>query len=612
MVAAQLSRLSQAPASLSFLVASSGCGLILWLLLPALIPERGIIGEIEHILRFAVFVLVPLELQFAANINRAGRADSLYAWLLGLYWPGAIGVAASFAVFSEPGAAAAIAVVPWLLLTFAGALLALRRLLARGATPVAELLIDLGWIYWPVGAIWLLASRLGFELMGFPGKIVILTAVHFHFAGLAAPLIVGLAGRYLEYRPGASGPARMYRLGALLVAAGIPLTALGIAASPLIEWIAAVAIVIGLALTMGLVLVRLVPRLVFSKGPAGFARRFAALLLGAAAGSVFVSMWFAFRFATGEYLGESKLAGAPVPIDAMVVLHGWWNALGFAGLGVIAFAILRPEMHRFRPGIPFSRLSSKGKVGRDFFERSGWIDDAPNASTPVGLVDDLQSYDGLDFSVARLHPDIREFYEHTDDFELSVTPRWRWFMLPAARLYSKLSSRLEQMNFPILPTDSAMTSRILPIRDVADGRSGVRAWVRHYDASGQAIYAAAYASHRAAGRTFMNIAFPVPGGNITSILRLQNLDAALDGKNDAGGIALTSRPHPIAPGDEGVYFANRIAPLRLPINETITVYTRDMPGGRSIACGGDLVAHHRMWLFGFVFLELEYCIQRKA
>ncbi|MEQ9367122.1 MAG: YndJ family transporter, partial [Leptospirales bacterium] len=372
---------------------------------------------------------------------------------------------------------------------------------------------------------------------------------------------------------------------------------------------------------------------------AAIARCCAALLLAAAACSVFVSMWFAFRFATGEYFGESKLAGPPVAIDAMVVLHGWWNALGFAGLGVVGFAILRPAMRRFPPGIHFSRLASKGRVGKDFFERSGLIDDSATAGagsgtpgeeatripgerastgkrnsldgkapSPSGLVDDLSTYDGVEFSAARLHPGIREFYEHTIRFELSVLPRWRPLMLPAARLYRKLSSRIEQMNFPTAREDAAMTSRLFAIKDAADGRSGVRAWVRHYNASGRAIYAAAYASHRYGGRAFMNIAFPMPGGNLTSILRLSHLATP----GDAGGVALTSRSHPTEPGDEGVYFANRLAPLRLPIDETITVYSREMSGGRSIACDGELVAFHRMWLFGFVFLELEYCIKRSA
>lgn len=612
-------------------------GYFVWVSLPDFTLTRGIIGEIESILCFAVLVLTPLELSFARSVDRFGRISILYVWMLRLYAPAALGVIVSFVVLQTPGSdetLAALCILPWLVLTLLSALHAARRLTARGTTPIAEMVFDLGWIYWPVGAIWLAASRYGYELMGFPGKIVILTAVHFHFAGLAAPVIVGLVGRYLEYdAPGGDskrdratrrGPSRVYRVAAILVALGIPLTAVGIAASPLVELLAAASVATGLVLTMSLVVIRLIPR-VFSLDIPAFARGAAVIFLAVAAGSVFVSMWFALRFATGEYIAENLAAYLPgplaelpgpvgVPIDAMVLRHGWWNALGFTGCGLIAFAILRPRSRRFPAGIPFSRLSARGRVGRDFFERNGLID--VRDAQPTGLVDDLQFYSGPEFSATRLHPMIREFYERTADFELSVRPFWKPFMRPAAWIYHRyISSRLEQMNFPLQnkTTGNAreeMTSRILPIRDAADGRSGARAWVRHYNDSGKAIYAAAYASHRYLHRTFMNIAFPIPGGNITSVLRLDHLTEA----GDAGGLALTSRPHPDAPGDEGVYFANRWWPLRLPINETIFVYARGMSGARDINCtdGGDLTARHRMWLFGVVFLELEYCIRRRG
>src|ERR1700689_2369591 len=49
-------------------------------------------------------------------------------------------------------------------------------------------------LYLPVGCAWLVASRLGLSPMGFQEPIVLLTAVHFHFAGFAAPLLALAAG----------------------------------------------------------------------------------------------------------------------------------------------------------------------------------------------------------------------------------------------------------------------------------------------------------------------------------------------------------------------------------------------------------------------------------
>jgi hypothetical protein len=50
-------------------------------------------------------------------------------------------------------------------------------------------------LYLPIGGAWLVASRLGIQPLGFGDTIVLLTAVHFHFAGFAAPVLAGLAGR---------------------------------------------------------------------------------------------------------------------------------------------------------------------------------------------------------------------------------------------------------------------------------------------------------------------------------------------------------------------------------------------------------------------------------
>lgn len=604
-------------------------GLLVWLALPRILPARGIIGEIEHVLLFAVLVVVPLALELLSQPDRHQQLPRV------LFWDSAVPVrwqpfAAALVVLSlvlDHGllpVCSALLCVPWLLLTLMAAAHALRRLLARGFYPIAECVQDLGWIYWPVGAIWLIAHRLEWELMGFPGKIVILTAVHFHFAGLAAPLVVGTMARLLEYpRPASRALQKLVRISALLVAAGIPLTAAGIAASPLIEWMAATAIAIGLWTAALLWLWRLVPALLRGDAlPAGdvllyatWRVRLAGFALVVACASVLSSMFFAVRFAFGEYFPRWS-----VPIDAMVIQHGWWNALGFAGCGLLACLLLRPASRRLPAGIPFSRLKSdwhRLRVGPDFFERSGLIDPDQRAR---GLCDDLREYTDRHFDAGRVHPDVRAFYEDTDRFTLSFDFEWRPLFRQPARVYRWLiSSRLEQMNFPVEHASEvesthahegpgelaaqAMVSQIVPLRDAIDGRTRVRGWVRYYKESGAGIYSAAYAAHHHAGRAFMNIAFPVPFGSMTSVLRFANLAN--------GAIELTSLPRNDSdgPGDEGVYcvFAASARAealpcgLRLPINETIRVY----PAQDSELA---LTAEHQMWLCGVPFLKLRYFI----
>jgi hypothetical protein len=203
-------------------------------------------------------------------------------------------------------------------------------------------------------------------------------------------------------------------------------------------------------------------------------------------------------------------------------------------------------------------------------------------------------------------PSVRAFYEDTAAFDLRLFPRWRGRASRLARGYAGLSARLEQVHYAV--ADGAgvdIESRIVALDPNADGRAGVRGWVRWYKASGRAIYVAAYATHRDAFRAYMNIAFPLPGGNLASILRPEN--------QGAGGLLLTSKPHPVRPGHEGVYFHSTLVPVRLAINETILVWSigdgaapRDLVG-RS----GPLtvaVARHDVWLLGVHLLTLDYAI----
>jgi hypothetical protein len=87
-------------------------------------------------------------------------------------------------------------------------------------------------------------------------------------------------------------------------------------------------------------------------------------------------------------------------------------------------------------------------------------------------------------------------------------------------------------------------------------------------------------------------AFPLPGGNLTSIHRLET--------DRIQGLTLTTLPACEDPGDDGVWFANPWLPLRLPINDRIRLWPDDT----------GVKALHEMWLFGIRFLTLDYRIVR--
>ena len=97
--------------------------------------------------------------------------------------------------------------------------------------------IDAGLIYVSVGGVWLFLCRLGARPLGFGVAIVLLTAVHFHYSGFAAPILVGMTGRQIAE----SDPSSWHTFRALAIAVilGTPLLAAGITFSRTLETLAA-------------------------------------------------------------------------------------------------------------------------------------------------------------------------------------------------------------------------------------------------------------------------------------------------------------------------------------------------------------------------------------
>jgi len=470
--------------------------------------------------------------------------------------------------------------VPYLLFSGAAALHGLARLAGRSELLHEEVAIDFALLCLPVGAVWMLAYLADATLAGFSGLWVILTAIHFHFAGFGCLLIVGVLGRRL-WASRRSTP-RAWKLHPFLawgLMAALPLLAAGIAGSRAIE-VVGVGCYVALLPPLAILLIRSATTL----GP----RRMAQALLVVAGlallgSTTLAALWGLFR-------------PSLVPLPTMVRFHGSLNAIGFVGLGLLALRLLAPASRANPAGLVFSRLSSTGRTGPAFFERL-----APTGrSHPTGLVDDFTEYARPDFDPLRIDPEIRRFYEQTANYTLWVVPEWKPGFRLGGKLWGAMARRVQQL---VLPSDTALQRHgvkgaIVAVDDLADGRQRVRGWIRTYVSDGMPIYVAAYSSHVINGMRYMNIAFPLPFSNLSSILRL-------DHDSPTGtGLRLTSCALAEAPGgDQGVYLANRLLPVRLPLNETIWVWKSDEPAVV-------LRARHEMWLFGVKYLELDYFIER--
>lgn len=277
------------------------------------------------LLLLAPLVAVPLILGLTPPPGGAGRWAALpWRAAVVLQLPAASWLAAAQA--RPQGGAAALLAVPWLAVTGLVALHGLTRLLGRryrdGGTPLSGLAIDAGLVYVAVGGGWALLDRWGARPLGFEPVIVLLTAIHFHYAGLCLPVLTGLAGRAIAGRTAAAAAAGVI-VGVPLVAAGITATQLGL--GPTLEagaaWLTAVA---GL-LTAGLHL-----RLAIRPGAPPAARALWALAGAALVGGMVLA---------GLYGSRSLLPVPGLDILWMRALHGSANTLGFALAGVLGWVL---------------------------------------------------------------------------------------------------------------------------------------------------------------------------------------------------------------------------------------------------------------------------------
>lgn len=521
----------------------------------------------------AVAVVVPLVARLAHLPFRDGTRSRWYRRAAILTPPAAVATAVSLVLPAGP--LAAVLAVPWLVATVLLAVYGLQRGLPNTLRP-PELAVSVGLCYLPVAGVALLLHRLD-ATAGFTATTALLTVVHFHYAGGALPVFAGLVGRD-------SGGGRRYRTLLVPVLVGPGLVGLGIALSPTLELLAAGALAVAVA-GVALYALSVIP----VRDGAG------RVLVGLAAVSVVVSMGLVVA-----YLASQSTVAPLVTFDVMLAGHGWINAIGFALCGLVGWRLVDPETSAPPLGMPISALTSRGRVGSGYLDRYGLGVDGE----ATGMVDGFSVFDGPRCEAAAVHPEVRRFYERTAAYELHIEPEWSRGFRPGARLYALFGRRIEQMNLPVHGRDpEALSSRIVAVDDAADGRDGVRSWVRTYDGTGAAIYVALYATHRFDGTPYMNIAFPLPWTNLTSVLSVERL-----GSGDPDGVELSTATG----GDAGIYLRTPLGPLRLPMDETIRVSasSADVGVDAGTEADADLYARHEVFLFGRRFLRLDYRMTR--
>lgn len=200
-----------------------------------------------------------------------------------------------------------------------------------GAVPVAAT----GFLAF--ASLWLVAHLLGLRPGGFGPPYVVLTTIHFVYAGFVTTMLAWLA-----WRTRASD--RVARTAVATAVAGPPIVAAGFAAVPLLQVTGAVIMTVATYATAWVMW-----RHVRPTAPDLATRS----LFAVSAASVVVPMVLAVQWAVGHVYGTPALS-----VPQMAWTHGLLNALGFCLFGVLGWWRLRHVTNAGTTSVPPARGSA--------------------------------------------------------------------------------------------------------------------------------------------------------------------------------------------------------------------------------------------------------------
>ncbi|WP_404469561.1 YndJ family protein [Sutcliffiella horikoshii] len=479
----------------------------------------------------AQLIFIPLMLQLLVEVK---RKHIVFTW---------ISMLSVFLIQVVPSnAGQSVLAFLYLVFTFFVALTGIKRFFKRGFTNWAEISIDIGMMYLFVGGLWFFAYIAEIDT-GFSPLITWLTAIHFHYSAFLFPVSLGFFGRLHT--------SKWYPFIVCSILAGPMLVAIGITFWPLLEFISV------------LVYIFAIYSLIFLAFQTRFASKLQAILIRLSYSALGITIIFSLFYAANSAFGSWF-----VSIDFMLVFHGFFNCVVFGLLGVLGWVMAPPETNQAVWDFPVSQIRGKLK----------------GAGEPrPGLVGDLS-----DFVDVKCFPDtIVQFYEQTDRYQLVASVKWSTWFKPLAWCYKWISTQMQQLNLPISSKPTEMTYTIRAVDPELDGRKSPRAWIRKVE--NNTVFVAIYSQHETEGRTYMNIALPLPFSSMIGILQLDAVD---------GRLVLSSE----GDGDSGIYLAVGETIFKLPLSEYFII---------SEQSGGMLTAEHKMKIFGVPFLRIDYRIGEK-
>lgn len=224
----------------------------------------------------------------------------------------------------------------------------------------------------------------------------------------------------------------------------------------------------------------------------------------------------------------------------------------------------------------------------------------------IGIVATLDALAGPNFDPTMVDPLIREFYEHTTRFKLSIVPEWNLFIKPFFWFFKTfIAQRIGQADLPFNTEEAqrGMVSYVDTIEyESEDGQSDhietLRGWVRAYEDSGDAIYVGIYTVVRQDDIGYVSVGFPLPEANFTATLMpFNNRETGLLLKTQNTGSTFTGHYLTDIDNDDSSLTILKLTTM----GEEIDVFVRE----------GHLKTEHRFYFGQYRFLTLHYTIERK-
>ena len=300
-------------------------GVVAWVFLLVMsLNQWSYIAQIHLLILFGIAILTPLSFRLTIPPTDDDITQKLVRLIL-LIQP-IIPVLAVASLLMEISLLAGLLALAWFGQTGLMALFGVLRWWKRSSHQLEELCIDVGLVLSNVSGIWFLFYRLSGEFFGFTGVLVPLTAAHFVMIGMGALIIAGMMGRQvrtigelpLSYR----GIAWITIISPFIVATGITLTNL-IGAVSIVEVVGVVLLATSFVALAGYYLLKI---------RSSIQQPLANLFLTLSAVTLFITMALALGYSLGRF---TELFHFSIP--DMVQWHGWLNALGFAGLGIVGW-----------------------------------------------------------------------------------------------------------------------------------------------------------------------------------------------------------------------------------------------------------------------------------